>query len=158
MKTRKILAAVMVAVLSLCMLVGCSSKDSVTGKWSMTKAKYSEIEQDASTLGLAMMLEFSDGKVKISTNNTSASGDSTTGESKYKLDGNTVTITDEDGTEMKATVNGDTMTLTQNGVEFTLIKDDGKAFEGASSGNNTEATPAATAGNSTEATPAATAE
>ena len=162
MKTRKILAVAMVMILSLCMLAGCSNKDIVTGKWSMTKAKVADIEQEASALGMGMMLEFKDGKVKVETKTIGSAEAATTGESTYKIEGNTVTITDDDGTEMTATIDGNTMTLTQNSVEFTLTKDNGKAYEDLAASNSrvdsVETTPAATAGSAAEATPAATAE
>lgn len=154
----------MVALLTIGMLVGCSSKekDAVTGKWTMTKAVYGGVEQTASQLQMSMTLDFKDGKVKIVTESEASEAGAVEGESEYTLDGNTVTITDADGTETVATVDGDTMTLTQSNVEFTLVKGDG---DSASDSSDTETTPAAdatpeaetdaTPGADTEATPAA---
>ena len=152
MKARKILAVVMVMILSLCMLAGCKS-DPVAGKWSMIKAKVGDIEQDASALGMAMMLEFKDGKVNVHTKIGEDSQDATNEDGTYKVDGNTLTITDADGIEMTATLDGNTMTLTQESVTFTLEKDGGKAYEAVAAGNSA----APTAGSEAETTAAPTA-
>ena len=157
MKTKKILAVVMVMMLSLCMLAGCKS-DPVAGKWSMTKAKVGDIEQDASALGMAMMLEFKDGKVNVHTKIGEDSQDATNEDGTYKVDGNTVSITDADGIAMTATLDGNTMTLTQESVTFTLEKDGGKAYEAApTAGSDAETTPASTAESEAETTAAPTA-
>lgn len=154
MKKRKILALVMVALLSLGILVGCSGKkDAVTGKWNMTKAKYSGIEQSAEDLKMSMTLNFKDGKVTVSTSSEGSTDDSLLGESEYKLEGNKVTITDDDGTEMTAAISGDTMLLTQNDVEFTLVREGGSESDNTANENSAEATQ-----DNAETTPAATAE
>lgn len=157
MKARKILALVMVALLSLGILVGCSGKkDAVTGKWNMTRAAYSSVEQSAEELGMAMTLEFKDGKVTVITKDSQSDDSSNTGESDYKLDGNTVTITDTDGSTMTATIDGDTMTLVQGDVTFTLVKDGSTTASDDSTA--TEAAAATDVGSATEAPTATPAE
>ena len=151
MKTRKVLAVVMVMMLSLCMLAGCKS-DPVVGKWSKTKAKVGDIEQEASALGMAMMLEFKDGKVNIYTKIGEDSQDATNEDCTYKVDGNTVTNTDADGIDMTATLDGNTMTLTQESVTFTLEKDGGKGYESVAAGSAEETTAAPTAESNAETT------
>ncbi len=145
---KKVLTILMAALMVIAMMSGCSSskKDAVTGKWTMTKATFAGVEQDPTQLKMSMSLEFKNGKVKVVTESQSYASGPMTGESEYKLDGNTVTITDADGTQTTATVDGDTMTLNQDNVEFTLVRGDGAAAD--SSTSEGEATPEA------EATPA----
>jgi hypothetical protein len=124
---KKFAALSMAAVMLTACFVGCGSKDSsdkkdgVKGKWEVSKMVEGDNTYEGEiapgvNIATYLQLEFKDDN-KVS--EISATGDNNDG--TYTLDGDKVTV-EAGGEKVEFKLDGDTMTASEDGMEFTLKK------------------------------------
>lgn len=113
--------AICLCVLTVVAICACGGSSVLAGtEWKLTKATYQGQTIDVSEMDMEGTLSFSGSKASVDMNGEKGTG-------RYTVSGDvesgsyTVTIKDPDG-EVVATVEGDTLTISQSGVDLIFEK------------------------------------